>query len=182
VHTAPRRARRPYRAACGLVPAQVLQHLLQEQWQKLRAPRAHSRGTRRQHRLRLRLQPHRLRLRLRHQPRRQPHRLAAKCCGTRPQQRAARQSSIELGFAVRWAWLCEARVGDHHTVSTTAVQGGPRGSSPPVQAHPTKPWHVRSPSRGSCSEGQSHGRTPVNGERAPRVHPLVAPLAIRVRS
>jgi hypothetical protein len=86
-----------------------------------------------------------------------------------------------VGFAVRGAWLCSARVGDHHTVSTTAVQGGPRGTSPPVQAHPTKPRHVRSPSRGSCSEGQSHGRTPVHGETAPRVHPL-APLTIRVRS
>ena len=44
-------------------------------------------------------------------------------------------------------------------------------------AHETR--HVRSSSRGSCSEGHSHGFTPVHGERAPRVHPPHCPALWR---
>jgi hypothetical protein len=43
-----------------------------------------------------------------------------RCAAAHARNTAARQSSIELGFAVRWAWLCAARVGGHATVSAAA--------------------------------------------------------------
>ena len=75
-------------------------------------------------------------------------------------------------------WLLSSRLRSPHTFCITCFTRRSRRNTASASHCATQPHetrHVRSSSRGSCSEGHSHGWTPVHGERAPRVHPPHCP-------